>query len=97
MDFSYLSNGPSEDVKYKMNKNISGDEESVEKSFSASIFEKEVSVTDRSAEYYNKPLQVSHGAQIMANEVGVSQSLGLLFLLSHTFNAFKLEFVIERA
>ena len=76
MDFSYLSNGPSEDVKYKMNKNISGDEESVEKSFSARIFDKEVSVTDRSAEY-NKPLQVSHGAQIMANEVGVSQSLGL--------------------
>ena len=74
INFSYLSNGPHEDIKYKLNKNISGDEESVEKSFSARIFEKEVSVTDRSAEYYNKPLQVSHGAQIMANEVGVSQS-----------------------
>ena len=49
-----------------MNKNISGDEESVKKSFSARIFDKEVSVTDRSA------LQVSHGAQIMAIEVGVS-------------------------
>ena len=73
INFSYLSNGPHEDIKYKLNKNISGDEESVEKSFSARIFEKEVSVTDRSAEYY-KPLQVSHGAQIMANEVGVSQS-----------------------
>ena len=97
MDLSYLSNGPSEDVKYKMNKNISGDEESVKKSFSARIFEKEVGVTDRSAEYYNKLLQVSHGAQTMANEVGVSQSLGSEFLLSHTFNAFKLEFVIRRA
>ena len=91
MDFSYLSNGRSEDVKYKMNKNISGDEESVEKSFSARIFDKEVSVTDRSA------LQVSHRAQIMAIEVGVSQSLGLYFLLSHTFNKFKLEFAIGRA
>ena len=79
-----------------MNKNISGDEESVKKSFSARIFDKEVSVTDRSAEY-NKPLQVSHRAQIMAIEVGVSQSLGLYFLLSHTFNKFKLEFAIGRA
>ena len=74
-----------------MNKNISGDEESVKKFFSARIFDKEVSVTDRSA------LQVSHGAQIMAIEVGVSQSLGLYFLLSHTFNKFKLEFAIGRA
>ena len=74
-----------------MNKNISGDEESVKKSFSARIFDKEVSVTDRSA------LQVSHRAQIMAIEVGVSQSLGLYFLLSHTFNKFKLEFTIGRA
>ena len=49
-----------------MNKNISGDEESVKKSFSARIFDREVSVTDRSA------LQVSHGAQITAIEVGVS-------------------------
>ena len=73
-----------------MNKNISGDEESVKKSFSARIFDKEVSVTDRSA------LQVSHRAQIMAIEVGVSQSLGLYFLLSHTFNKFKLEFAIGR-
>ena len=74
-----------------MNKNISGDEESVKKSFSARIFGKEVSVTDRSA------LQVSHRAQIMAIEVGVPQSLGLYFLLSHTFNKFKLEFAIGRA
>ena len=74
-----------------MNKNISGDEESVKKSFSARIFDKEVSVTDRSA------LQVSHRAQIMAIEVGVSQSLGLYFLLSHTFNKFKLEFATGRA
>ena len=74
-----------------MNKNISSDEESVKKSFSARIFDKEVSVTDRSA------LQVSHRAQIMAIEVGVSQSLGLYFLLSHTFNKFKLEFAIGRA
>ena len=74
-----------------MNKNISGDEESVKKSFSARIFDKEVSVTDRSA------LQVSHRAQIMAIEVGVSQSLGLYFLFSHTFNKFKLEFAIGRA
>ena len=74
-----------------MNKNISGDEEFVKKSFSARIFDKEVSVTDRSA------LQVSHRAQIMAIEVGVSQSLGLYFLLSHTFNKFKLEFAIGRA
>ena len=72
-----------------MNKNISGDEESVKKSFSARIFDKEVSVTDRSA------LQVSHRAQIMAIEVGVSQSLGLYFLLSHTFNKFKLDLLSE--
>ena len=72
-----------------MNKNISGEEESVKKSFSARIFDKEVSVTDRSA------LQVSHRAQIMAIEVGVSQSLGLYFLLSHTFNKFKLDLLSE--
>ena len=72
-----------------MNKNITGDEESVKKSFSARIFDKEVSVTDRSA------LQVSHRAQIMAIEVGVSQSLGLYFLLSHTFNKFKLDLLSE--
>ena len=72
-----------------MNKNISGDEESVKKFFSARIFDKEVSVTDRSA------LQVSHRAQIMAIEVGVSQSLGLYFLLSHTFNKFKLDLLSE--
>ena len=75
-----------------MNKNISGDEESVKKSFSARIFDKEVSVRDRSALW-----QVSHRAQIMAIEVGVSQSLGLYFLLSHTFNTFKLEFAIGKA
>lgn len=74
-----------------MNKNTSGDEESVKKFFSARIFDKEVSVRDRSA------LQVSHRAQIMAIEVGVSQSLGLYFLLSHTFNTFKLEFAIGKA
>ena len=74
-----------------MNKNISGDEESVKKFFSARIFDKEVSVRDRSA------LQVSHRAQIMAIEGGVSQSLGLYFLLSHTFNTFKLEFAIGKA
>ena len=55
-----------------MNKNISGDEESVRKCCSARIFEEEVNVTNRSAENYHEPLEASHGARIMANEVGVS-------------------------
>ena len=55
-----------------MNKNKSGDKESVKKSCSARIFDEEVNVTNRSAENYHEPLEASHGARIMANEVGVS-------------------------
>ena len=56
-----------------MNKNISGDEESVRKCCSARIFEEEeVNVTNRSAENYHEPLEASHGARIMANDVSVS-------------------------
>ena len=65
MHFSCLSNGLNEDISYKMNKNKSGDKESVRKSCSARIFDEEVNVTNCSAENY-------HGARIMAVEVGVS-------------------------
>ncbi|CAH3161998.1 unnamed protein product, partial [Pocillopora meandrina] len=68
MHFSSLSNALNEDISYKMNKNNSGDKESVRKSCSARIFDEEVNVTNRSAENYHEPLQASHGARIMANE-----------------------------
>ena len=42
------------------------------KFFSARIFDEEVDVANRSAENYHEPLEASHGARIMANEVGVS-------------------------
>ena len=71
MHFSSLSNALNEDITYKMNKNNLGDKESVRKSCSAKIFD-EVNVTNRSAENYHEPLEASHGARIMANEVGVS-------------------------
>ena len=77
MNFSCLSNISSEDISCKMNKNISGQQESVKKSSSARIVDEEVNVTNRSAESYHEPLEASHGARIMVNEVGVSQSLRL--------------------
>ena len=72
MHFSSLSNALNEDISYKMNKNNSGDKESVRKSCSARIFDEEINVTNRSAENYHEPLEASHGARIMAYEVGVS-------------------------
>ena len=72
MHFSCLSNGLIEDISYKMNKNKSGDKDSVRKSCSARIFDEEVNVSNRSAENYHEPLEALHGARIMANEVGVS-------------------------
>ncbi|XP_066018714.1 uncharacterized protein [Pocillopora verrucosa] len=68
MHFSSLSNALNEDISYKMNKNNSGEKESVRKSRSARIFDEEVNVTNRSAENYHEPLEASHGARIMANE-----------------------------
>ena len=70
-DFSCSSNESSEDKNYKMNKNTAGDKESVRKSFAARIFDEGVNITNRSAENYHEPLEASHGARIMANEVGV--------------------------
>ena len=81
MHFSCLSNGLNEDISYKMNKNKSGDKESVKKSCSARIFNEEVNVTNRSAENYHEPLEASHGARIMANEVGVSYHYTSFFSL----------------
>ena len=68
-DFSCSSNESSEDKNYKMNKNTAGDKESVREFFAARIFDE--GVTNRSAKYYHEPLEASHGARIMANEVGV--------------------------
>ena len=70
-DFSCSSNESSEDKNYKMNKNTAGDNESVRKFFAARIFNEGGNITNRSAKYYHEPLEASHGAQIMANEVGV--------------------------
>ena len=81
MHFSCLSNCLNEDISYKMNKNKSGDKESVKKSCSARIFNEEVNVTNRSAENYHEPLEASHGARIMANEVGVSYHYTSFFSL----------------
>ena len=82
MNFSSLSYGLNEDISYKMNKNNSGDEESVRKCCSARIFEEEVNVTNRSAENYHEPLEASHGARIMANEVGVSHHYTSFFFVT---------------
>nr|XP_058940622.1 uncharacterized protein LOC131768938 [Pocillopora verrucosa] len=68
MHFSCLSNGLIEDISYKMNKNKSGDKDSVRKSCSARIFDEKVNVSNRSAENYHEPLEALHGARIMANE-----------------------------
>ena len=70
-DFSCSSNESSEDKNYKMNKNTAGDNESVRKFFAMRIFNEGVNITNRSAKYSHEPLEASHGAQIMANEVGV--------------------------
>ena len=67
----------SKDIDSKMNKNITEDIESVMESCSARNFDEEAGVTYRSAENYHEPLEASHGARIRANEVGVSQALGL--------------------
>ncbi|PFX25585.1 uncharacterized protein LOC111330191 [Stylophora pistillata] len=68
MDFSCLTNASNEDISYKMDKNSSGDKESVRNFCSTRIFNEEVSVTNRSAENYHEPLEASRGARIMANE-----------------------------
>ena len=81
MHFSCLSNGLNEDISYKVNKNKSGDKESVRKSCSARIFDEEVNVTNCSAENYHEPWEASHGAQIMANKVGVSYHYTSFFSL----------------
>ena len=81
MHFSCLSNGLNEGISYKMNKNKSGDKESVRKSCSARIFDEEVNVTNCSAENYHEPWEASHGARIMANEVGVSYHYTSFFSL----------------
>ena len=54
-----------------MNKTTLGDKESVKKSCTAKIFDEGINITKRSAENYHEPLEASHGARIMANEVGV--------------------------
>ena len=70
-NFSCSSNESSEDKNYKMSKNTAGDKESVRKFFAARIFDEGINITNRSAKYYHEPLEASHGARIMANEVGV--------------------------
>lgn len=69
----------SENIGYKMNKSISGDEESAKKSSSARTVDEEVNATNRCAESNHEPLEASHGTRIMANEVGVSNHYGCLF------------------
>ena len=59
-----------------MNKNVAEDIESVKESCFARKYDEEANVTNRS-ERFHEPLEASHGAQIMANEVGVSRTLGL--------------------
>ena len=67
----------SEDINSKMNNNISEDIESMKESCSARKFDEEANETNRSTESFYEPLEASHGARIMANEVGVSRTLGL--------------------
>ena len=60
-----------------MNKNVAEDIEFVKESCFARKYDEEANVTDRSTESFYEPLEASHGARIMANEVGVSRTLGL--------------------
>ena len=62
----------SKDINSKMNNNISEDIESMKESCSARKFDEEANDTNRSTESFYEPLEVSRGAQIMFNEVGVS-------------------------
>ena len=55
-----------------MNKNVAEDIESVKESCFARKYDEEANVTNRSTESFHEPLEASHGARIMANEVGVS-------------------------
>ena len=71
MDFTCSSNESNENKNCKMNKTTLGDKESVKKSCAAKIFDGGINITNRSAKYYHEPLEASHGARIMANEVGV--------------------------
>ena len=98
MHFTSLSKCLNEDISYKMNKNISGDKESVRKFFSARIFDEEVDVTNRSAENYHEPLEASHRARIMANEVGVSyHHTTFFFIKKSTFSNFKSYSLLSKA
>ena len=60
-----------------MNKNVAEDIESVKESCFARKYDEEANVTNRSTESFHEPLEASHGAQIMADEVGVSRTLSL--------------------
>ena len=71
MDFTCSSNESNENKNCKMNKTTLGHKESVKKSCAAKIFDEGINITNRSAENYHEPLEASHGARIMANEVGV--------------------------
>ena len=55
-----------------MNKNVAEDIESVKESCFARKYDEEANVTNRSTESFHEPFEASHGARIMANEVGVS-------------------------
>ena len=72
MDFSCFHNASNGDFSYLVNKHISGDRESEDKSCSRRVFYEGVSGAHLPAENNHQPLEASHGARIMADEVGVS-------------------------
>lgn len=69
MNFSYLSDGLHDDK----GNDISGDKGSSAKSCSKRVFDEEVCGADNRLDNNCKPVEASIGAQIIANEVGVSQ------------------------
>ena len=76
MDLSCLSNASNEDFSYLVNKNISCEKKAEEKSCFRRVFYEGVCGADLPNNH--EPFQASHGARIMANEVGVSHLLRLL-------------------
>ena len=80
MNFVCLSNTSNEDFSYLVNKNISGERESEDKSCSRRVFYEGVCGADLPAENNHEPLDASHGARIMANEVGVSHLLRFIII-----------------
>ena len=96
MNYSCLSNHTSnEDFSYLVNKNIQGDKDSEDKSYSKRGFYEGIRGADLPAENNHEPLEASHGARIMDSEVGVSHLLRFIIITFVAFHYSSIHFVQE--